>query len=223
VIDVSEQEHPLVASLYDAVMALPERYVLGAHREFLAADASGRVLDIGAGTGGQFEAFASRADDVTALHAVEPDPHMRQRAVGQAAGLDLSVSLVGADAESLPYRDDSFDLVVASLVFCTIPDPGAALDEVARVLSPGGEFRFLEHVRAHGTTGRLHDLAAPCWRAVAGGCHLNRRTGDRFQRDDRFDLLEFDRFEAGAGRALPLVRGRMRRRDDPALLSRVFG
>jgi len=201
---MGDAEHPVVATLYDVVMALPERYVLGDHREFLAAGASGRVLDIGTGTGAQLPQFATQAADVTALHAVEPDSTMRSRARDRAGEIDLPVRISGAR-------------VVASLVFCTIQDPEAALDEVARVLSPGGEFRFLEHVRASGAVGRVHDLAAPCWHAVAGGCTLNRRTGERFQHDDRFELLEYDRFDSGVTGVVPLVRGRMRRRSGQSL------
>lgn len=218
---MSDAEHPAVATLYDVVMALPERYVLGDHREFLAAGASGRVLDIGTGTGAQLPQFATQAAEVTALHAVEPDSTMRSRARDRAGEIDLPVRISGARAESLPYDDDSFDILVASLVFCTIQDPEAALDEVARVLSPGGEFRFLEHVRASGAVGRVHDLAAPCWHAVAGGCTLNRRTGEQFQRDERFELLEYDRFDSGVTGVVPLVRGRMRRRSGQSLPRRL--
>lgn len=216
---MSDPSHPVVASLYDTVMELPEAYFLRDHRGFLAEGLPGTVLDLGAGTGAQFEQFAKRADDTAALHAVEPDPHMRERARARAEELDLPVEIADARAESLPYDSDTFDTVVASLVFCTIPDAEAALDEVARVLAPGGEFRFLEHVRATGTTGLVHDAVAPGWHAVAGGCHLNRQTGDLFRRDDRFELTEYDRFDAGVSGAVPLIRGEMRRRDSNPLLS----
>lgn len=196
--------HPVVARLYDTVMAVPERTIMPDHRNALAADLSGRVLEIGAGTGAMFSYYDESVD----LHAVEPDPHMRRQASERAADLAVDVSLSDASAETLPYDDDSVDSVVASLVFCTIPDHEAALSEVARVLRPGGEFRFLEHVRGDGATGRAHDLFAPAWHAVAGGCHLNRETGELFQRDDRFQLLAYDRFDG----VVPMVRGRMRRR-----------
>jgi len=210
-----------VARLYDAIMAIPEDRVLGAHRAFLAGGLSGRVLEIGVGTGAQIPAYVEHGGEITSLHGIDPDPAMLGRARRRAADLSLPVDLTDADAESLPFADDSFDAVVASLVFCTIPDAGAAFDEVARVLAPGGEFRFLEHVRATGGVGHVHDLLTPCWRPVAGGCHLNRRTGDMFRRDDRFELLAYDRFEAGLTRGLPLVRGALQRRADPSIRSRI--
>jgi SAM-dependent methyltransferase len=212
--------HPGFTQLYDAVMALPERYFLGDHRAFLAEGVSGRVLDVGSGTGAQFPAFADQAS-IPAVEAVEPDRAMRQRSRERADALGLRADVVDARAESLPYDDDSFDAVVASLVFCTISDPEAALDEVARVLAPGGEFRFLEHVRGTGGIGIAHDLLAPCWHPVAGGCTLNRQTGDLFRRDDRFELLAYDRFESGLARGIPLIRGRLQRRRGSSVLSWV--
>jgi len=220
---MTEPAHPEVARLYDPVMALPERYFLGEHRESLAAGLSGRVLDIGAGTGAQFPYFADRREEISSLHAVEPDPHMRRQARERADRLDLDVDIADAGAEALPYDDDSVDYVVASLVFCTIPDAEGALDEVARVLAPGGEFRFFEHVRASGATGTVHDLLAPAWHAAAGGCNLNRRTGELFCGDSRFELLAFDRFDDGLTGVIPLIRGSLRRRADPSLLSRLAG
>lgn len=87
-------------------------------------------------------------------------------------------SICGARAERLPYGDDTFDAAVAGLVFCTIPDPEAALDELARVLRPGGEVRFLEHVQAEGFRGRLQPLVEPLWKPLAGGVTpLGSRSG----------------------------------------------
>jgi len=210
---MAEHEHPIFARLYDPVMACPERQFLREHREYLAGGATGRVLDLGAGTGAQFSAFEA-VDTIEAIHAVEPDPHMREQAERKATDLDLTVEFSDASAESLPYDDDSFDTVVAAFVFCTIPDTAAALDEVSRVLAPGGEFRFVEHVRADGLTGLAHDFCAPAWHAVAGGCNLNRETGRQFLSDDRFEVLAYDRFESGVSQLLPVVRGRMRRASD---------
>lgn len=218
---MTETDYPLFARLYDPVMALPERLVLGEHREYLASDLSGRVLDIGAGTGAQFSHVAAR-NEVSSLDAIEPDGYMRRRAENRATDLELPVRVADARAESLPYDDDAFDAVLASFVFCTIPDPRTALDEVARVLAPGGEFRFVEHVQGTGGVGLAHTLLAPCWHAAAGGCHLDRETGDLFRHEDRFELLAYDRSETGATRLLPIVRGRMRRRSDQSVLPRVL-
>ncbi len=195
-------------------MALPERFILPSHREYLVSELSGRVLDLGAGTGALFPYFAdqqARTDNLD-VHAIEPDPHMRRQAQEAADELDLDVTIADGRGELLPYEDRSLDAVIASLVFCTIPDPDAALSEVARVLRPGGEFRFLEHVRADGVMGRVHDTLAPVWHVAAGGCHLNRETGNRFQEDDRFALVEFNRYSSPF---TPLIRGRLRRRTEP--------
>lgn len=205
--------HPLVSKLYDPVMALPERMVLDRHRRALAQGLSGQVLEIGAGTGAMFPYYTSTGADIE-VKAIEPDYHMRQQANERADGLDLDITILDANAESLPFDDNSIDAAVVSLVFCTIEDPEAALAELARVLTSGGDVRFLEHVRARGAIGRAHDLLTPGWYHVAGGCHLNRTTGDLFRQDDRFELMEYTRFESGLTRALPLVRGRLKRRQD---------
>jgi len=205
---MSDTGHPLVARLYDSVMAAPERYLLGSHREYLADGLAGDVLEIGTGTGAMLPYFES-VEDIDSLTAIEPDPHMRRQAVERADGRTIDPDIVDADAADLPFGDDAFDAVVVSLAFCTIPDEEGALDEVTRVLRPGGEFRFLEHVRGRGTVGTIHGALAPCWYHAAGGCHLDRETGERFRRDDRFDLLDFRRFESGTARLLPLVRGRL--------------
>ena len=218
---MSDPEHPLFAHLYDPVMSVPERVFLPDHREYLVADLSGTILDIGAGTGAMFPYFAGAGEEIHSLHAIEPDPHMRRQAAERAETLDLDVTISDAGAADLPYDDDTFDAVVASLVFCTIPDVEAALDEIARVLEPGGEFRFLEHVRASSPVGPLHDVLAPGWYHAAGGCHLNRRTGDVFRADDRFELVDYRRFESGVGQLFPLIRGRLERRRD-SLWSKLF-
>lgn len=203
--------------MYDPVMTVAERTTLPPHREFLVDGLSGRVLDLGAGTGAMFPYFVET--DVE-LHAIEPDPHMREQARERADELDLDVDLRGDSAESLPFEDDSFDAVVASLVFCTIPDQEAALSEVARVLAAGGEFRFLEHVRGEGAAGRVHDLFAPAWHSVAGGCNLNRETGSLFRSDDRFRLVEYEQLSDGL---MPMIRGRLVRRRDGSGVRRALG
>jgi SAM-dependent methyltransferase len=84
---------------------------------------------------------------------------------------------VRASAEALPFEDDSFDTVVATLVFCTVSDPEAALDEVRRVLRPGGRLLFIEHVRSDiPRIGAVQDRLEAPWKRVADGCHCNRRT-----------------------------------------------
>lgn len=202
-------DHPLFAALYDRCM--PDRLLVGPHREYLAADLSGRVLDLGAGTGAMIPYLASGDDDLE-YHAVEPDPNMRRRAAATADRSALRTHIRGDRAESLPYVDDAFDTVLSSLVFCTIGDPDAALDEVARVLRPGGELRFLEHVRNDGWRARVQERLNPVWERAAGGCQLDRETVERFVGHDAFDALEIERTRIGVFPATPIVRGRLRRR-----------
>ncbi|MBZ6496343.1 class I SAM-dependent methyltransferase [Natrinema longum] len=202
---------PLFTALYDRFM--PDRFLIGPHREYLAAGLSGRVLDLGAGNGAMFPYAADAGDDLE-YHAVEPDPTMRQRAVQKAAQTDLRVHLRDARGESLPYAADSFDVVLSGAVFCTIDDPDAALDEVARVLRSGGELRFLEHVRNDGWRARAQDRLTPLWERAAGGCQLNRETIERFVGHDALDVLEIERTGIGLFPATPILRGRLRRRTE---------
>jgi ubiquinone/menaquinone biosynthesis C-methylase UbiE len=167
--------HPIFAAAYDRFGGIGEDF-LAEHRAYLADDLQGSVLDLGAGTGDTFPALARAAENEEGLsiHAIEPDPHMERRAKRAARQELLDIDLRLARAESLPHPDESFDTVIASLVFCTIADPERALEEIDRVLRPGGELRFLEHVRSDGLFGRAQDLLAPAWKVVGAGCHLNR-------------------------------------------------
>lgn len=212
--------NPLVARLYDPVMTLPERTVLRPHREYLVSGLEGTVLDLGAGTGALFPYFDRLDTDDLRVIAVEPDPHMRTRAQKRATEVDVDVDIVDAVGENLPFETGYFDAVCVSFVFCTIPDQEQALAEVSRVLRGGGTFRFLEHVRSDGLAGRGQDLLAPCWHAIEGGCHLNRQTDALFLGDERFQTLEFERSDGLLSQALPVVRGRLKRRNRP-VLSRI--
>ena len=211
----AEIAHPFVASIYDLVV--PERTLFAPHRAALAADLSGRVLEVGAGTGAMFPHVAREAAPRVEYHAIEPDPHMRTRAERKARDAGLGVDLRDARAESLPYPDDAFDVVLSALVFCTVADPDEALEEVARVLKPGGEFRFLEHVHADGVAGAGQTLVNPLWRRAAGGCHLNRRTVERVVGHGAFDVLAVERLGPPLSSPIPFVRGRLRRRRNATL------
>ncbi|NGM67917.1 class I SAM-dependent methyltransferase [Natronolimnobius sp. AArcel1] len=207
---VHDIAHPRFAALYDL---LPQRLLLGPHRESLAVELAGRVLEIGAGNGAMFPFVAEEAaTDTLEYHAIEPDPHMRERAVATAQETGLAVELRDARAESLPYPDDAFDVVISSMVFCTVQEPEAALSEVFRVLRPGGEFRFLEHVRADGWRETGQNLLTPVWKRAAGGCHLNRDTVGLFVSHDGFAVDEIERLSFGVFPATPFVRGTLHKR-----------
>ncbi len=169
--------HPIFARIYDRLMAGCEDGGLSDKRHALLAGAEGATLELGAGTGHNLDHYTPA---VSRLVLTEPDPHMAKRLRTRVEDTGSPpIEVVEADAESLPFPDDTFDTVVATLVLCTVADPDAALAEVARVLKPGGRMLFLEHVRADtGRRGRWQDRLNPIQKAFFGGCNLNRRTAD---------------------------------------------
>jgi len=164
-----------MAAIYDRMMAATEDAGLRERRAAVVSGAQGRTLELGAGTGLN---LAHYGDEVTELVLLEPDPHMGARLREKvAASGRRDVSLVTDSAQRLPFEDASFDTVVGTLVFCTIPDHERAIAEVARVLKPGGRLLFLEHVRSDDPgLARWQDRLRPVWSLVAGGCQCNRRT-----------------------------------------------
>jgi len=167
----------LLAFCYDRLTDGLERHVLSAYRRQLLAAASGRVLDVGAGTGANLPHYSR--DQISELVLLEPAPAMLARALSQARRLGLEVRPVPGRAEQLPFADGSFDTVVFTLALCTVDDPAAALAEARRVLRPPGRLLLFEHVRAERPSlAGWQDRLAPPWRRLAGGCHLNRPTGE---------------------------------------------
>lgn len=162
------------AALYDRGLKATEEAGLREMRRQLLAGAGGRVLELGAGTGVNLDLYPDAVED---LVLVEPDPHMAKRMRARLAESARTATVVEASAERLPFEDDSFDTAVATLVLCTIPDPEAALAEAARVLKPGGQLLFVEHVRAEDPgLARWQDRLEKPWRFLGDGCHCNRDT-----------------------------------------------
>ncbi|MGY3318843.1 class I SAM-dependent methyltransferase [Arthrobacter sp. TE12232] len=144
------------------------------HRRRLVEAAYGVVVEIGAGYGATFPFYPSA---VTGVLALEPDPTLRGLARAAASKAPVPVTVQDGVAEALPAADASVDVVVSSLVLCSVADQATALAEVVRVLRPGGVLLFYEHVRsAHRVLGAAEDLITPLWSRVAGGCHPNRDT-----------------------------------------------
>ena len=143
------------------------------HRRALVAGLTGRVIEVGAGNGLN---FAYYPPEVAHVLAVEPEPHLRQIAQRNAARAGVRVDVVDGVAERLPAANGSFDAAVASLVLCSVPEPTAALAEILRVLRPGGQLRFYEHVRSDApSAARVQRLLdATVWPRLAGGCHVSR-------------------------------------------------
>ncbi len=149
---------------------------LGEQRDELLAGLSGRVVEIGAGNGLNFAHYPTTVNEVT---AVEPESHLRKLARRKAAKAPVSISVLDAVADQLPFAAGAFDHAVFSLVLCSVADPRAALGEAHRVLRPEGGLRYLEHVIAQRPAAAWlqRALDATVWPRVAGGCHLARDTG----------------------------------------------
>ena len=206
-------EHPIFARFYDRMTAGIERGGLAEMRDELLGTASGRVLELGAGTGHNLEHYT---DAVTELVLCEPDPHMakrlRERLAREGAQAGRA-SVIEAPAEDLPFDDGSFDVVVATLVLCTVADPIRSVAESRRVLVGGGRLLFIEHVRS--SSRRLawwQDRLERPWGFFAGGCHPNRPT-DQLLAGAGFwiDSLERTRMPKTAPLIRPLIRGVARR------------
>lgn len=156
--------------LIDTACGLP---MVQDKRRQLVPQASGRVLEIGMGSGRNLP-FYERSR-LTQLVGVDPALQMHRLARRRSARAGIEVELVGLSAERLPLPDDSFDTVVCTYTLCSIPDPAAALHEVRRVLKPGGRFLFCEHGRSSEPgIARWQSRLQPVWQSLAGGCHLDR-------------------------------------------------
>ena len=162
------------AAVYDRVLAGVERAGLAARRRALVGTASGRVLEIGAGTGANLEHLPNGLASVT---LAEPSPGMRRRLARRVVGSGRTdVTVVGAGAETLPFPDAAFDTVVSTLTLCTVDDPERVARELRRVLAPQGRLLLIEHVTGTGATARWQRRIEPVWRHVARGCRLTRDT-----------------------------------------------
>ena len=170
------------AAAFDLMMAPLERSSLTTLRREVVAEASGTVLELGAGTGVNLPYYDRSR--VSSVHLTDLNPY-RERILGKrrevegGAGVDpqLQVSVAEADVERLPFGDGSFDAVVFTLLFCSVAHPERGMREILRVLKPGSTAFFIEHVLppAPVLAGALHAIT-PAWRRVAGNCHLDRDT-----------------------------------------------
>ncbi len=162
------------SALYDPFLWAGERAGLGALRGDLLGQAEGRTVELGSGTGLNLRYFPGALDE---LILTEPEAAMRKRLVRRLDRSRCPARVLDASAERLPLEDDSVDTVVSTFALCTIDAPELALREVARVLCPGGQLLFLEHVRSESPRlAHWQDRLASPWRRFAQGCRCNRAT-----------------------------------------------
>jgi ubiquinone/menaquinone biosynthesis C-methylase UbiE len=189
----------LFALGYDSFLAWGERAGMQTLRRDLLAEATGSVLEIGAGTGLNATFFSADAERITLS---EPDPDMRHRLRQRLASLGRRFEILDAPADHLPVDSGVVDTVVSTLVLCTVADLAATLAEIRRVIAPGGRLILIEHVRAAGPRLRgWQDRLHGPWMAFAAGCHCNRDTVAAL-RDAGFDTAQL---QAARWRRMPPI------------------
>ncbi|ORA15541.1 methyltransferase domain-containing protein [Mycobacterium asiaticum] len=182
---MAEVQNPFFARVWPVFAAHEAESVRALRRENLAG-LSGRVLEVGAGSGTN---FAYYPDTVMQVVAVEPEPRLVAKARAAAADAPIPVEVTSVAAEE--FSDgEVFDAVVCSLVLCSVHDQVAVLRRLRALLRPGGELRFLEHIASAGGRGRLQRLAdATIWPRMLGNCHTHRDT-ERSIVDAGFEIAE---------------------------------
>jgi SAM-dependent methyltransferase len=165
-------DNPFFARVWPVVVTHETEAVRALRRENLAG-LSGRVLEVGAGVGTNFPNYPKAVEQVI---AVEPEPRLAAQARAAAAVVPVPVVVIGDTAEAFSDAEP-FDVVVCSLVLCSVRDPASVLRRLYSLLRPGGQLRYLEHVASAGGRGRLQRLAdATLWPRLFGNCHTHRDT-----------------------------------------------
>jgi ubiquinone/menaquinone biosynthesis C-methylase UbiE len=203
-------KHPLFARGYAWLAKREDKAGNADNRRELLAGLKGTVIEVGAGIGSNFEHYP---ETVAKVVAVEPEPYLRDKATQAATSAPVPVRVVDAIADALPLEDAAADAGVASLVLCSVPDQATALAELHRVIKPGGELRFYEHVVSNRSRGRRAQrlLDATLYPHVAGGCHLTRDTRAAIEAAG-FIVQHSRRFPFPTGRfGLPHILGSARR------------
>ncbi|WP_328316197.1 class I SAM-dependent methyltransferase [Streptomyces sp. NBC_00388] len=204
--------HPLFARFYARFSVSADRRAgVAAHRAELLAGLSGRVVEIGAGNGLNFAHYPEAVSEVV---AVEPERTLRQLAVRSAMNATVPVDVLPGTAEDLPVPSGTFDAAVVSLVLCSVRDLPGAVAEIGRVLRPGGELRFFEHVPARGRAmaAAQRTLDRTVWPRLFGGCHTAR---------DATAAIAAAGFELGPYRRLTVPESGLQLPSSPCVLGRA--
>jgi ubiquinone/menaquinone biosynthesis C-methylase UbiE len=204
--------HPIFSRFYTRLSRGAETKLgVEEHRKELLAGLGGVVIEVGAGNGLNFAQYPATVAEVI---AVEPEPHLRKLALVAAAAAPVAVEVMDGIASRLPVADASCDAGVVSLVLCSVPSQTRALAELTRVIKPGGELRFYEHVVGQDPKkARWQRRVSPVWSFFAGGCHPARDTAAAIEKAG-FTIEEIRRFSVGPERfnvASPHILGRARR------------
>lgn len=164
----------------------------------------GTVVEIGPGTGPNLALYRP---DVHWI-GIEPNGHMDGYLQAEARRLQRDIDVRGGTAEALPLPDESADAVVATMVLCSVSDQTLALNEILRILKPGGRFVFMEHVAAPEGSRlyKVQQVINPGWRIVSDGCHVTRRTGEAI-RAAGFGEVHIEPFKMPQGFASPHIAG----------------
>jgi ubiquinone/menaquinone biosynthesis C-methylase UbiE len=159
-------------------------------RSQVVPHAKGVVLEVGMGSAINMEFYNS--DHVDMVYGLEPSEGMRRKATTNLARSPIKVEWLDLPGEQIPLEDHSVDTVLLTFTLCTIPDWHTALQQMWRVLKPGGELLFLEHGESpHDGTRKWQHRITPGWKKVAGGCHLNRHIADLI-RHAGFEIRELE-------------------------------
>jgi ubiquinone/menaquinone biosynthesis C-methylase UbiE len=176
------------AKWYDFFMSPLEQRKFKRIRSELLKGAGGKVLELGSGTGINFPLYST----VDKVVAIEPSQPMIDRSLAKQKAAVVPIEIVHASAENLPFEDRTFDTVVATLVFCTIPNVEKAINELKRVCKPDGKILLFEHVKMENAVlSKMQESLTPFWKKFCDGCCLDRETLKAFTNQG----LEIERVE----------------------------